>query len=94
MAAYFDQVIVTVNARPWIVRIEGLQPGWAVTLKDSSGNIIDSVTAGPGGSVELNVWGFWIIRNGVIEVYDSSNNLLIRKSFPEILGGDVYRVTG
>jgi hypothetical protein len=94
MAVYFDQVIVTVNARPWIVRVEGLQPGWTVTLKDSSGNIIDSATAGPGGSVELNVWGAWIIRNGVIELYDSSNNLLIRKSFPEILGGDVYRVTG
>ncbi len=94
MAVYFDQVIVTVNARPWIVRIEGLQPGWAVTLKDSSGNVIDSATAGPGGSVELNVWGVWIIKNGVIELYDSSGNLLISKSFPEILGGDVYRVTG
>jgi hypothetical protein len=94
MVVYFDQVIVTANAKPWIVRVEGLQPGWDVTLKDSSGNIIDSATAGPGGSVELNVWGFWIIRNGVIEVYDSSGNLLIRKSFPEILGGDVYRVTG
>ncbi len=94
MAVYFDQVIVTVNATPWIVRIEGLQPGWAVTLKDGSGNIIDSATAGPGDSVELNVWGFWIIRNGVIEVYDSSNNLLIRRSFSVILGGDVYRVTG
>jgi len=42
----------------------------------------------------LNVWGIWIIKDGVIELYDSSGNLLIRKSFPEILGGDVYRVTG
>jgi len=94
MAVYFDQVIVTVNARPWTVRVESLQPGWTVTLKDGSGNIIDSATAGPGGSVELIVWGVWIIKNGVIEVYDSSNTLLLSRSFPEILGGDVYRVTG
>jgi len=94
MAVYFDQVIVTVNARPWTVRVESLQPGWTVTLKDGSGNIIDSATAGPGGSVELNVWGVWIIKDGRIEVYDSSNNLLISRRFSEILGGDVYRVTG
>ena len=83
--------------RAWIVRVEDLQPGWRVVLKDlkdSSGRIIGSGVAGLGGVVELNVWGVWIIKDGVIEVYDSSNNLLIRKSFSEILGGDVYGVTG
>jgi hypothetical protein len=79
--------------RAWIVRVEGLQPGWRVVLKSNS-TVIDSRVAGLGGVVELNVWGVWIIKDGVIEVYDSSNNLLIRKSFSEILGGDVYRVTG
>jgi hypothetical protein len=92
--AYFDNILVTVGERPWIVRVESLQPGWRVVLKDSSGRIIDSGVAGLGGVVELNVWGIWIIKDGVIELYDSSNNLLIRKSFSEILGGDVYRVTG
>jgi hypothetical protein len=90
--AYFDNMLVTVGERPWIVRVEDLQPGWRVVLKDGSGNVIDSKIAA-GVFVELNVWGVWIIEGGSIEVYDSSNNLLIRKSFPEILGGDVYRVT-
>jgi hypothetical protein len=92
--AYFDNMLVTVGERPWIVRVEGLQPGWRVVLKDSSDRIIDSGVAGLGYVVELNVWGVWIIKDGVIEIYDSSGNLLLRKSFPEILGGDVYRVTG
>ena len=94
MRAYFDSMLVTVGERPWIVRVESLQPGWRVVLKDSSGRIIDSRTAVYGGFVELRVWGIWIIKNGFIEVYDSTNNLLISRSFPEILGGDVYRVTG
>jgi hypothetical protein len=95
MRAYFDSILVTVGERPWIVRVEGLQPGWRVVLKDSSDNIIDSGIAGLGGVVELNVWGRWIIKDGRIELYDSSGNPLIPpKSFPEILGGDVYRVTG
>jgi len=94
MRAYFDSILVTVGERPWIVRVESLQPGWRVVLKDSSDNIIDSGVAGLGGVVELNVRGVWIIMGGVIELYDSSNNLLISRSFPEILGGDVYRVTG
>jgi hypothetical protein len=95
MRAYFDSMLVTVGERPWIVRVESLQPGWRVVLKDSSGRIIDSGVAGLGGVVELNVWGVWIIKNGFIELYDSSGNpLLPPKSFSEILGGDVYRVTG
>jgi hypothetical protein len=92
MRAYFDSMLVTVDERPWIVRVEGLQPGWRVVLKDGSGNVIDSKTAA-GDFVELNVWGVWIIKDGRIEIYDSSNNLLTSRSFPEILGGDVYRVT-
>jgi hypothetical protein len=95
MRAYFDSMLVTVGERPWIVRVESLQPGWRVVLKDSSGRIIDSGVAGLGGVVELNVWGVWIIKDGRIELYDSSGNpLLPPKSFSEILGGDVYRVTG
>jgi hypothetical protein len=94
--AYFDNMLVTVGERPWIVRVEGLQPGWRVVLKSSS-SVIDSRIAGLGGVVELNVWGVWIIKNGVIEIYDSLGNLLIpppHNRFSEILGGDVYRVTG
>ncbi len=36
MRAYFDSMLVTVGERPWIVRVESLQPGWRVVLKDSS----------------------------------------------------------
>jgi hypothetical protein len=53
--------------RAWIVRVEGLQPGWRVVLKSNS-TVIDSRVAGLGGVVELNVWGVWIIKDGVIEV--------------------------
>ena len=91
--AYFDNILVTVNMPPWIVRVEGLQPGWKVVLKDGSGNVIDSETAAD-VFVEFNVWGVWIIEDGSIEVYDSLGNLLSRGVFREILGGDVYRVTG
>jgi hypothetical protein len=90
---YFDNILVTVDIPPWIVIVEGLQPGWMVVLKDGSGNVIDSETAA-GVFVELNVWGVWIIEDGSIEVYDSLGNLLSQRVFPEILGGDVYRVTG
>jgi hypothetical protein len=92
MRAYFDSMLVTVGERPWIVRVEDLQPGWRVVLKDGSGNVIDSKTAA-GVFVELNVWGVWIIEGGSIEVYDSLGNLLSQGVFREILGGDVYRVT-
>jgi hypothetical protein len=91
--AHFDNILVTVDMPPWIVRVEGLQPGWVVVLKDGSGNVIDSETAA-GVFVELNVWGVWIIEDGSIEVYNSLGNLLSRRVFREILGGDVYRVTG
>jgi hypothetical protein len=91
--AYFDNMLVTVGERPWIVRVEDLQPGWRVVLKDGSGNVIDSKIAA-GVFVELNVWGVWIIEGGSIEVYDSLGNLLRQGVFSEILGGDVYRVTG
>jgi hypothetical protein len=91
--AYFDNMLVTVGERPWIVRVEDLQPGWRVVLKDGSGNVIDSKIAA-GVFVELNVWGVWIIEGGSIEVYDSLGNPLSSRRFSEILGGDVYRVTG
>jgi len=93
MRVYFDSVLVTVDRVPWIVRVEGLQPGWVVVLKDGSGSVIASGEA-VGSVVELDIWGIWIVRGGVIEVLDSSGNLLVSKGFSEILGGDVYRVVG
>ncbi len=94
MKVYFDSILVTVNVPPWIVRVENLQSGWMVKLKDSSGSVVAEGVAGLGGFVELNVWGIWIIENGVIEIYDGLGRLLLQKSFSEILGGDVYRVIG
>jgi hypothetical protein len=93
MRVYFDSVLVTVDRVPWIVRVEGLQPGWVVVLRDGSGGVIASGVA-VGSVVELDIWGIWIVRGGVIEVLDSSGNLLVSKGFSEILGGDVYRVVG
>ena len=62
-------------------------------LKDREGNVIDRKTAPLGGSVELSVWGYWIVVNGRIEVY-SGSTLLVSRTFDVILGGDVYRVIG
>lgn len=89
---YFDNFIITVNAKPWLVNITGLQPGWRVVLKDSTGGIVDEGYADSDGVASLEVWGYLIIPNAMIEVYDSDESLVVSKSFDYLVGGDVYEV--
>jgi hypothetical protein len=90
---YYDSILVTVNARPDTVRVEGLSPGWTARLKDQNGNIVAEATAGADGVAVLNLAGVWAVRYATIEVYDVGGNPLVSKRFPEVLGGDVYTVT-
>ncbi|MEM4656748.1 MAG: hypothetical protein QXD80_07375 [Acidilobaceae archaeon] len=90
-SAYFDNLLVTVNRYPWLIEVRGLQSGWRVVLKDSTGSIIAEEVS-QGYIVGLNVWGKWIIPRGILEVYDNYGNLLVSKQFDVILGGDIYNV--
>lgn len=89
---YYDFILVAVNARPDVVRVEGLSPGWAVKLKDQAGAVVAEAVAGAGGVAAMNLAGVWAVRHAAIEVYDAEGNLLASKTFPEVLGGDVYTV--
>ncbi|MEM1939538.1 MAG: hypothetical protein QXI24_07125, partial [Acidilobaceae archaeon] len=54
--AYFDNLLITHNRYPWLIEVRGLQSGWRVVLKDSTGSIIAEEVS-QGSSVNLNVWG-------------------------------------
>ncbi|ADI31334.1 hypothetical protein [Staphylothermus hellenicus] len=91
---YFDNLVITVNAPPWLVNVSGLQPGWRVVLENSTGGVIDDAIVGSDGIAVLEVWGYLIIPNATIKVYDSSGNLIVNKSFDRVIGGDLYELTG
>lgn len=89
---YFDNFVVTVDAYPWLVNVTGLLPGWRVVLLNSTGGVVDEATAGSDGVASLSVWGYLIVPNASIEVYDDQGRLVARASFSYVVGGDVYRV--
>jgi len=104
---YFDNLVVTVDAYPWLVNVTNVPPGWRVVLRSAAGGVISTAIAGADGVASLNVAppkvdltvypnyrdGF-IIASGTIEVYDDGNNLVVLKQFDYIIGGDVYRFNG
>jgi hypothetical protein len=91
----FDNVVVAVNARPWFVNVTLVDAsgapisGWSVVLKDSVGRVISNATS-VGGVASLDVWGYFIVPGGVIEVYDDRGVLVGAKRFDFVVGGDVY----
>ncbi len=89
---YYDFILVAVNARPDTVRVEGLDPGWVVRLRDQAGAVVAEAVAGAGGVAVLDLAGVWAARYATIEVYDAGGNPLVSKLFTEVLGGDVYAV--
>jgi len=91
LGASFDNLVVTVNARPWLVNVTGVPSGWRVVLKNSTGGVIDSVVS-DGDTVSLNVWNYFIVPSGSIEIYDEQNVLVANKTFDYIVGGEVYEV--
>jgi len=87
----FDNLLVTFNTPPWFVNVTNVPIGWSVVLRDVSGNIISSVKS-TGGNVSLDVWDYFIVSNGTIEVYDDRGVLVGARTFDYIVGGEVYRV--
>jgi hypothetical protein len=104
---YFDNLVVTVDAYPWLVNVTNVPPGWRVVLKNATGYVVSQVVADSSGVASLNVAppkvdltvypnyrdGF-IITGGTIEVYDDGGNLVTSKKFDYVVGGDVYRLNG
>jgi len=104
---YFDNLVVTVDAYPWLVNVTNVPPGWRAVLKNATGYVVSQAVAGSSGVASLNVAppkvdltvypnyrdGF-IITGGTIEVYDDGGNLVTSKKFDYVVGGDVYRLSG
>jgi hypothetical protein len=104
---YFDNLVVTVDAYPWLVNVTNVPPGWSVVLKNATGYVVSQAVADSSGVASLNVAplkvdltvypnyrdGF-IITGGTIEVYDDRGNLVTSKEFDYVVGGDVYRLNG
>ncbi|MCI4436263.1 MAG: hypothetical protein JHC33_05560, partial [Ignisphaera sp.] len=104
---YFDNLVVTVDAYPWLVNVTNVPPGWRVVLKNATGYVVSQAVADSSGVASLNVAppkvdlsvypnyrdGF-IIAGGTIEVYDDKGNLVVSKKFDYVVGGDVYRLNG
>jgi hypothetical protein len=88
----FNNLLVTFNTPPWFVNVTNVPIGWSVVLRDVSGNIISSMKS-TGGNVSLDVWDYFIVSNGTIEVYDDRGVLVGAKTFNYIMGGEVYRVS-
>ena|GEM_PF-2004208 len=102
---YFDNLVITVDSPPWLVRVVNLLPGWSVVLKNSTGYVISAATAGPDGAADLvvsprrvdlavqpNYRDGFIIPGGTLEVYDSGGRLVVSRTFDYVIGGDTYEL--
>jgi hypothetical protein len=85
----FDNFVVS-TSDPRIVTVTGLEQGWRVELYDSSGSLVASATADSSGKALLSVLAKPIITNGKIMLRDSSGNMIIERTFSQIVGGDTY----
>ena len=103
--AYFDNLVITVDSPPWLVRVTNLLPGWSVVLKNAAGSVISTATAGPDGvaslviaparvdlTVQPNYRDGFIIPSGTLEVYDSDGRLVTSRTFDYVIGGDTYEL--
>ena len=87
----FDNVVVTTNAPPWFVNVTGVPDGWRVVLKNFTGGVVSNVTA-TGGVAILDVWDYFIVPSGTIEIYNEKGVLVASNTFDYVVGGEVYRV--
>lgn len=96
---YFDSVVVTVNVKPWLVNVTGVQQNYIVVLRNATGHIVALSVAGSEGVATLNIWGkrdIWggfMVLDATIEVYTNTGTLIARKPVAEIVGGDIYNLT-
>jgi hypothetical protein len=85
----FDNFIAS-TSDPRIVTVTGLQQGWIAELYDQAGNLIARATADASGKATLGVLASPITANGKIVIKDASGNIIIQKTFSQIVGGDTY----
>jgi len=96
LKAMFDNIVVSVNARPWFVNVTGLPDGWTARVRVGS-TVVSSATAA-GGVASIPLWlsavpskdYAFIVRNATLEVLDLSGNTVATLGPADIVGGDVY----
>jgi hypothetical protein len=92
---YYDVVVATLNREPWVLEFR-LPPGYTVVVRDALGRVIASATSGGDGIARLNMWGYFVVLDATVEVYDANEVLRVRAPVPDtigpLVGGDIYRV--
>jgi hypothetical protein len=73
------------------VTVNGAPPGSAVEIVGSGGNVLASGSAGPSGTVTMNVASFNMPITGTIQVLEAGITAA-SSSTTQIYGGDVYTV--
>ncbi|QOJ78908.1 hypothetical protein IG193_00115 [Infirmifilum lucidum] len=96
LTVYFDNLVVALGARPWFVNVTGLQQGWVARIRAGSVTV-SSAVAGGGGVASVLLWlssagkdYAFIVRGAVLEVLDSSGNVVASLGPVDVVGGDVY----
>jgi hypothetical protein len=89
-AGYFDNLVIASTADPRYVWITGLTSDWTAELRDSSGNLVSYAAADSSGTATLSVVKLPVILNGSIVIKDQYGNVVIQKTFSDIVGGDTY----
>ncbi|PLJ78481.1 MAG: hypothetical protein B7L53_00595 [Thermofilum sp. NZ13] len=92
----FDNLVVSVDARPWLVNVTGLPDGWRARVR--VGSTVVSSAAAAGGVASIPLWlsavpskdYAFIARNATLEVLDPSGNTVATLGPADIVGGDVY----
>jgi len=96
LTVMFDNLVVSVNARPWLVNVTGLPDGWRARVR--VGSIVVSSATAAGGVASIPLWlsavpskdYAFIARNATLEVLDPSGNIVATLGPADIVGGDVY----
>ncbi|UNQ73637.1 COG1470 family protein [Infirmifilum sp. NZ] len=92
----FDNLVVSVDARPWFVNVTGLPDGWTARVRVGS-TVVSSAKAA-GGVASIPLWlsevpskdYAFIVRNAILEVLDPSGTTAATLGPADIVGGDVY----
>ncbi|MEM2087479.1 MAG: hypothetical protein QXF52_02240 [Thermoproteota archaeon] len=90
VSAIFDFLIISVDADPGIVKVEGLDRNWRARIEDANGNGLTSWYTADKGVAEIIVRSNPIVRNAYLHIRNGAGATVIKKGFSEIIGGDVY----
>lgn len=90
LSATFDFLVISADADPSSVTIEGLGRNWRVRIEDASGAPLTSWAAADNrGVANINVRLNPIMENVQIRIQDRGRDVITKK-FSKIVGGDVY----